>query len=155
MRTTTHTQAQRSKSVGTTLGTYHHVWPDTHRISRSRARMFGAIIPRAPVLPAHERNNAHAITATGRVLSISFVVPQFRSSGSAATRFAKYSIYSTRNETSWLGQARRAGYNPVAPPGPQAWWAGQIIVERLYTDPVHGSSIYPLATLSAAAASID
>ena len=34
-------------------------------------------------------------------------------------------------------------------------WAGQIIVEHLYTDPVHGSSIYPLATLSAAAASID
>ena len=42
---------------------------------------------------------------------------------------AKYSFYSTRNETSWLGQARRAGYNPVAPPGPQPWWAGQIIVE--------------------------
>jgi hypothetical protein len=117
--------------------------------------MFGAIIPRAPVLPAHERNNAHAITATGRVLSISFVVPQFRSSGSAATRFAKYSIYSTRNETSWLGQAWWTGYNPVAPPGPQAWWAGQIIVEHLYTDPVHGSSIYPPATLSATAASID
>ena len=34
-------------------------------------------------------------------------------------------------------------------------WAGQIIVEHLYTDPVHGSNIYPLATRSTTAASID